>query len=188
MVAWRGRAKNFSWFSDTSATFQREDQLPPSSSFQTEGVTSSSQQAPIILYYLHLLSLNIIVCLLTHQILLLLPVLVGTIIIIITLNLNNDILPTLQLYPSTIFLPRPPLMRPYIMPSFLFKTLIQLNPSLIYHSWNTLPVQLKPTLMFCTMDQCSRIPGFPTGVVVRPEVSSLRVVGSSPTQWTGLSI
>jgi hypothetical protein len=25
----------------------------------------------------------------------------------------------------------------------------------------------------------------PTGVVVRPEVSYLRVVGSSPTQWTG---
>ncbi len=25
----------------------------------------------------------------------------------------------------------------------------------------------------------------PTGVVVRPEVTSLRVVGSTPTQWTG---
>jgi hypothetical protein len=30
--------------------------------------------------------------------------------------------------------------------------------------------------------------GETTGVVVRPEVSSLRVMGSTPTQWTGLSI
>ena len=55
------------------------------------------------------------------------------------------------------------------------------------------PYDLRPSIFQLVLVPSKVICGYQnslgsTGVVVRPEVSSLRVVGSTPTQWTGLSI
>jgi hypothetical protein len=59
----------------------------------------------------------------------------------------------------------------------------QCNPPFFVKHKNIKDEQLTSTFSIQSKPRHSH-----TGVVVRPEVSSLRVVGSTPTQWTGLSI